>query len=506
MTLSIFAVIAFIFLLPILYFIPMGLSFKAKVMISSIALVITYLGILASEIFPVWQIALILILLVVFISYILETRFGKILLQSANEAATAEEELPVETVEQPDLTSEKELEEKQEVNVELEDIAINTAIEKEDSLLEPIEPSLEEIDESNTIEIVQPLESTDGTTEAERNTHELTTMDELEAIEEIGTFKNDSSKNVNDVSEFHNVVEQYEDELEERNHLEEIETIHEEDNKNDEADELEQLLENRDLAVEDSYKEEIPHVVEEDYKSALEELEEEKDMSPMSTKTENRDSQNSNEVNVEEIEFSLQEEEELEVLFADILQDQPVLLEDNDPTSENQEEHLSETPAENLDEIAEVEKEYEDEEVMNESVNNNNHFIEDLDEEELFEGNNHSNQPDTPVEQEERIASPVQQQLIHTMVQELEALRMNTSPHNYENIIKQYLQPSLPDRDYYTFAKMLLEHYVSSEKLEDLKGLVEELELKFISYPVLQLELELYKEYAWRNIIQQLHD
>ena len=71
---TILAVIGMIILLPILYFVPLGLASREKYIIAAAALIFTFVGNAAGVIFPIWQTGLILLLLIILFSYLFEKR------------------------------------------------------------------------------------------------------------------------------------------------------------------------------------------------------------------------------------------------------------------------------------------------------------------------------------------------------------------------------------------------------------------------------------------------
>lgn len=97
----------------------------------------------------------------------------------------------------------------------------------------------------------------------------------------------------------------------------------------------------------------------------------------------------------------------------------------------------------------------------------------------------------------EQRKSKIQQQMFHTMVSEIHLSRSMTAPDEYEHLIKEYLHPELPDQDYYTFAQLLVEHYIYEEKYESLSKLLTDLIDRFDQYPILMEEiLYLFDKYC----------
>ena len=69
-----FAGIALLVLLPILYFLPLGFSLKGKGVIFALSLVISLVGLIATPILQLWQIGLILLLFVGLAAYLLKNK------------------------------------------------------------------------------------------------------------------------------------------------------------------------------------------------------------------------------------------------------------------------------------------------------------------------------------------------------------------------------------------------------------------------------------------------
>lgn len=110
-------------------------------------------------------------------------------------------------------------------------------------------------------------------------------------------------------------------------------------------------------------------------------------------------------------------------------------------------------------------------------------------------------EPQAPIETEAKAKqeqkSALQQQLFHTMVSQLHLARKQMSSEEYEELIKEHLHPELPTQDYYTFASLLIEHYISHKEVDKLKVLLTSLDGKFEKYPILDMEIHyLYKQYC----------
>ncbi len=102
------------------------------------------------------------------------------------------------------------------------------------------------------------------------------------------------------------------------------------------------------------------------------------------------------------------------------------------------------------------------------------------------------------LDQKEEEVSPerseIQRQMLQTMVSQINYSKSRVSDEEYENLVQAYMQPSLPALEYYTFAYMLIEHYIAKGQFEKLTVLINELYNKFDQYPVIKLQLEYLKE------------
>lgn len=91
------SVVSLIILVPIIYFLPLGLSKKGKGLVILIAFLFANLGMLAKSIFHIWQTALILLLLTILTVYILDKRLNKQMF--LNSALEKEDEFLLEDLE-----------------------------------------------------------------------------------------------------------------------------------------------------------------------------------------------------------------------------------------------------------------------------------------------------------------------------------------------------------------------------------------------------------------------
>ncbi len=90
----------------------------------------------------------------------------------------------------------------------------------------------------------------------------------------------------------------------------------------------------------------------------------------------------------------------------------------------------------------------------------------------------------------------IMREVMQTMIEQISLSQSLYSSDQMENMIKHYLHPSLHDQDYYTFARILMDHYISTEQFEDLRMFIKGIKERFKDYPYIQMDLEQTNEYA----------
>lgn len=78
----------------------------------------------------------------------------------------------------------------------------------------------------------------------------------------------------------------------------------------------------------------------------------------------------------------------------------------------------------------------------------------------------------------------------------LHAMRPLLSDEQYEQLIHKHLHPRLHEQDYYTFANVLMEHYVASKQYEKLYHFAKQLYGQYEPYPIIQQQLAHMIHYA----------
>ncbi|WP_374723852.1 hypothetical protein [Calidifontibacillus erzurumensis] len=82
-----------------------------------------------------------------------------------------------------------------------------------------------------------------------------------------------------------------------------------------------------------------------------------------------------------------------------------------------------------------------------------------------------------------------QQQMLNAMVENLHLSKQTLSPDEYANLVRSYMQPDLPDQYYFTFAFLLIEHFISQQEFNKLSDLLQNLNSKASKYPILKQQI-----------------
>ena len=99
--------------------------------------------------------------------------------------------------------------------------------------------------------------------------------------------------------------------------------------------------------------------------------------------------------------------------------------------------------------------------------------------------------------QEEPVSrSRIDGPIMKTML-EIIALSETSLPEEaFQELVNSYLHPDLHDRDYYTFAKILIDHHLAHAQFEKCSTFITGIEERFHSYGYLSEELSHIKQYA----------
>ncbi len=489
-----FAFLALILLIPLLYFLPLGFKKQGKLIIVGISLLLALFGLLANTVFNLWQTSLLLLVFALAATYLIEKRLSALIFTDKG-SSRLEEEVEVSNdhvvssiEEEPEeiISEEKEVEtatsetllfkdvienhHEDSLTLELDEMDSYSKDDKDgiddDTIGQVSDKELDEvwIDEKTQFDDLkdQPLvHNEETTTETEEVEEEQNDADDASIVDynideiineaEADTIENELEPLANDSQESISF-----DTLEELDFMEEdlltedeIQEVEEDNYTVEEA--IQQVEEEGLIEKEDLLVEQVATVLQDDTEILEEELVKEEP-----------------EVLEEEL-----VEEEFEVLEHEVIEEEEVKM---------LEEHLIEE-----DEVQEekgVEEEIElleEQQVAEES---------EVVEEELVE-----EEPEIVITEESVKTKQVKQQMIHTMVAQLQHSRKYLSSKEYVNQVKAHLSPSLPSVDYYTFAHLLIEHYISEHNEKELASLITHLKEKFTNYAIIQQQLQFLEEY-----------
>ncbi|MBW3111842.1 MULTISPECIES: hypothetical protein [Bacillaceae] len=383
-----FSLLALILLLPILYFVPIGISKQGKLILAGISFGLTLLGIVASSQYPMWAIAIMLMALLGVASYMIDQRFSGMMVAAAGSEVEVYEEQKYEVYQpqtaHPDIHSEEVLENTPDNDIlPVEEVPeqIESIIDQEEILeIEEDEPPIDEIEL-----IHSPVEEM---SESERDTDIIPVPED-----ESEWFIENTNEMTGKVEVIENQNEIFND-----GDLSEIESMIDDTNLQDEPE-----VEEEEAGL---FEEDIPEVGDESVTE--EELSDEKGDS-------------------EREEVNEQTESTLEIVETDI----------------------------------------------NTALKEEDTYIDEL-------PNRHR----------------IMREVMKTMIEQISLSRSLLTTDQMENMIKHYLHPSLHDQDYYTFARILMDHYISTEQYVDLCMFIKGIEDRFMEYPYILLDIEQTKEFA----------
>lgn len=401
-----FSLLALILLLPILYFIPIGISVKGKLLIAGIAFGLTLLGLVASTQYPIWMIGIMLMVLLGLSSYVIEQRFSGLLVLATGTEMDLEEE-PMQIVHEhkglkDNLHNKKDETEAEEEKFDLIEDTVNSV---------PVEEEIAPIELEDLYEIEVDVAEED--------------------LETDGSIKQDEPLQAVDIIEGYPAVET--------------------ESKKVDDDESEWFIENAGEYEDNEAKKEI------------------------------EEGNESSDIVLSEIER--------------------LIIDETDETLENENEEMKDVvddqlePVEDLEDLPGSEDELEDVLVDD--------FVEGEDPE-IFEDTEDSIAEDISEEDLHVHALPkrsrIMREVMKTMIEQITLSKSILSSHQIENMIKHYLHPSLHDQDYYTFARVLMDHYISTEQYDDLQMFSDGISKRFNEYPYIKMDIEQTNEFAWEKL------
>ncbi|MGG0716308.1 hypothetical protein ABE096_01740 [Robertmurraya massiliosenegalensis] len=492
------SIISLIILIPIIFFLPLGLTNKGKGLLIIIAFVFANVGILAKSNFQIWQTALIILLLTALTVYILDRRFHNLLFSKSVDEKQAdpllqEVDLPPDT-EQPndvqmeqennisfikddalevremllEVNQEEEIREKSVLEPEVlhdEDLDVETSFlnERNETIVEENIP-VEESEEKGYMADIELLLENDELEEPvmEQNSSEIDEQEESHSSVELEVLNFEDNMEDSTVEEeigFDSVIEESDTKSAELETLRPEDILESELLEDGALNELElaqrevaaSLIEEEDDALledEENELEEFPILEEEDRDDALIDMKEDESAKPQIEET----------LISDELEY-LYEESVFEIVAEDTTMEEIVVTDEFDPETE---------VGDLVDEL-------------------DTDLIPDIpDEDEV---------PSSTEKEEQTMI--LQQQIFHTMVSQINLAKKQMSPHSYEQYVKEYLHPEIPIQEYYTFVSLLIEHYIRQKESGKLEDLLTDLSGKFTNYPVLDMEIQyLLKQYC----------
>ncbi|UYM82769.1 hypothetical protein OF848_04770 [Heyndrickxia coagulans] len=86
--------------------------------------------------------------------------------------------------------------------------------------------------------------------------------------------------------------------------------------------------------------------------------------------------------------------------------------------------------------------------------------------------------------------TPIQKQLLGVLLEQLNLYRLTQPADAYEQLVKAHLHPQLAPEDYFTFASLLIDHYIAEQQFGKLRSLLRGLAETYAEYPVIREEID----------------
>ncbi|MGE7119996.1 hypothetical protein ACQKIC_07275 [Peribacillus sp. NPDC046944] len=96
---------------------------------------------------------------------------------------------------------------------------------------------------------------------------------------------------------------------------------------------------------------------------------------------------------------------------------------------------------------------------------------------------------ETTLESPTEHVSELQQQMFQTMISHIQIAQHQLNDSEFEQLVMSHLHPEIPDQQYYIFASFLIQTYITAKKTEKLRELIVQLKEKFSAHPILLEEL-----------------
>ena len=411
----IWAIGSLLILVPIIYFLPLGISSRGKWMVISISFMLGILGLMAKDIFSLWKISLMLVLLLGLIAYFIEKKFGSELFITANTAG--DEEKPV--------------------------LEINQGIDAKVS---------------------------DGYNEITPK------VDEFESLQEDFSIRSNISGIDSDIDGPDATIY--------NESVPEIEETLIEDLQDEFQDELQDEFQ---VELQDGFQDEL----QDDYIALVKDQDEDEELLAMEIfdlkasndainydKHDQREEMDETPIDSSHLDLDsvLNEEDQL----AEEIFDLKTLMDES-----NDNEVIKEGEMEEIEEIAVSPIPEELEENIEEEFNALDSSEIEITSIEVEKDANTKDQPKVPKE------------MLYTMIAQLEIIGKKADAQEYEQLIKEHMHERLSVHEYYTFASLLIEHYIGIKQFDKLERLIHALRNKVKGYPILEQETEfIYNRYC----------
>lgn len=572
-----FALASLLILTPIIYFFPMKMTLKGKLIITGVSLLIAVMGLLAYSLVPLWQLISMLLLLIILSAYLLFKRMGNMLF--ANDDTWDEghftsfnkPSMKGQLKPHSESTSVNELEQdKDYIPVQEMDQQENVAVSDHKEVMVDIQHEIEEIqiikdvneeetkrnDITNEIEEIQPQQvpvndvDQDDPFEEEQELEQLLNRDEVQEINEVSKIELHPAQETTSLTE----VESHSS-IDEDHYLSEIEKLLEADE--DEMESSLQVLSEPTLdiqttsdhsteseQVEDTYFSENAlhwddldemNVFPQTSNDSLEKPEdcndEIEELQPIQLSTmalEENDQAGLQEeqelpileLNTNHDELTVQENEqqqdsaldafdhlisngytevavgnEIEALDESVIQ---LANQFNEIVIEDQHDQGEQPLANEESLMPKSDKEIEELSDLLDEMNDQEYTVHKIDNDQWgdFQSEERKESLDIVADEEEFLQpkTSIQKQLFHTMIAQIQLSRKQMNPIQYEQFIKDHLHPGLLPQDYFTFATLLIEHYIDRGQFDHLTKLVGDLQEKYFEYPIISMELDYLSE------------
>lgn len=446
MSTYIFALISLLLLIPIVYFLPLGMTLKGKIITISASLLFALMGVAAQASFLWWQIILLMLALVLAAAYFMGSRMPNALFSADTAAETAEDSFTGFSYPHEESAG-------METELDLETPAEAEAVVQAapDYRME-IEMVIEEAGEQN-----EPADFIGGMEEEDledlfsgRNPESAEELEELSASTDISSDEENElalyDSSLQDDEEIEPFVEFSLSGVEDEEHEEDEDTrIGESDLPVQEymADLEKLMLEEMELPGEKDSEEinDIP-LVQMEETPVLEES-----VIPIGTGD-----------NIQEI-YEINRQAEAELLF-------------------ESEEYSNEIVTQNEGDLIQEDKgpALTDIEKLDSALENSDSRYDNFEAEEM--NDRYTNEQ-----------AMLQHQLLHNLLAQLQAAKRVLGQAQYEEMVRGCLSPSLPLSDYYTFASLLIKHYAAAKEYQKLQLLLGDLEAKYKDYPIILQEI-----------------